>query len=147
MSEVRTAIEEHCSDQERELIVRSLVDYNDSRAPSENYRDLFVLSRHDEQLVGGLIGYTHWNWLFIKQLWIAEPFRRRGIGATSCLRRSRRHKDEAASTPIATLSIFKPSPFTVPLVTAYLLNSTIIPSATPAIFSTSATPVELRMNE
>jgi ribosomal protein S18 acetylase RimI-like enzyme len=80
MNEFRISIEDQCPVQDHERIVRSLVGYNDSRAPSEGYRDLFVLSRHDGDLVGGLIGYTHWNWLFIKQLWVAEPFRRRGIG-------------------------------------------------------------------
>jgi GNAT superfamily N-acetyltransferase len=85
MNEFRISIEDQCPVQDHERIVRSLVGYNDSRAPSEGYRDLFVLARHDGELVGGLIGYTHWNWLFVKQLWVAEPFRRRGMGRSLML--------------------------------------------------------------
>ncbi len=58
----------------------SLVRHNDGQAATEGYRDLVALSRLGGELVGGLIGYTHWNWLFIKQLWVADEVRRSGIG-------------------------------------------------------------------
>ena len=60
--------------------MRSLVGYNAGQAAAEDYRDLVVLSRLGGELVGGLIGFTHWNWLFIKQLWVAESVRGRGLG-------------------------------------------------------------------
>lgn len=60
--------------------MHGLVSYNAGCGASESYRDLVVLSHHGDDLVGGLIGNTNWNWLFIKQLWVAESFRRRGIG-------------------------------------------------------------------
>ncbi|MEK7952817.1 GNAT family N-acetyltransferase [Luteolibacter soli] len=82
MSEIQTKVEEHCSPQDRELIVRELVRFNDTHAAPENYHDLVVLSRRDGALVGGLIGYTHWHWLFIKQLWVSEGHRQLGIGTS-----------------------------------------------------------------
>src|SRR5689334_19458655 len=82
MKEIQTNVEEHCSTEERERIVQALVRYNDGHAAPEAYRDLVVISRLGGQLVGGLIGYTHWDWLFVKQLWVAETVRRRGVGSS-----------------------------------------------------------------
>ena len=46
-----------------------------------DHRPLVITLRHaDEGMVGGLVGETVWGWLQIKQVWIAEPFRRRGLG-------------------------------------------------------------------
>lgn len=80
MDEILTTIEEHLTDEEKQLIIRSLVGYNDSKAPAEAYQDLTVVSRREGKVIGGLLGYTHWNWLFVKQLWVGEAFRDQGIG-------------------------------------------------------------------
>jgi len=82
MKEIHTAIETEMPEAERQFVVRSLVAYNDSRTAAEDYRPLTVLSRCDGVIVGGLIGYTHWNWLFVQQLWVAEDHRQRGIGSS-----------------------------------------------------------------
>lgn len=93
MNEIHTSIEEHCSAEDREQIVRELVRFNDGRAAPESHHDLVVLSRLDGELVGGLIGYTHWDWLFIKQLWVAETLRRHGVGRS--LMRAAEHEAHA----------------------------------------------------
>jgi ribosomal protein S18 acetylase RimI-like enzyme len=93
VNEIHTSVEEHCSAEDREQIVRELVRFNDGRAAPETYHDLVVLSRLDGELVGGLIGYTHWDWLFIKQLWVAETFRRHGVGRS--LMRAAEHEAHA----------------------------------------------------
>jgi GNAT superfamily N-acetyltransferase len=80
MDEIETRIEDDCPDEVREQIVRSLVAYNDANASPQDYRDLVVVSRRGGEVVGGLIGFTHWNWLFIKQLWVSESVRGRGVG-------------------------------------------------------------------
>ena len=80
VNEVQTSIEECASEAERQLIVQALVGYNNAQTVPETHRDLTVLSRHDGEIVGGLLGYTAWNWLFVKQLWVADAFRRRGLG-------------------------------------------------------------------
>lgn len=82
MKNIRTTVEADRSLADRRFVVQSLVAYNETRAVSENYRDLTILSRSDGIIVGGLIGYTHWNWLFVQQLWIAEDHRQRGIGSS-----------------------------------------------------------------
>ena len=80
VDEIKTRIEDDCPDEVREQIVRSLVAYNDANASPQDYRDLVVVSRLGGEVVGGLIGFTHWNWLFIKQLWVSESVRGRGVG-------------------------------------------------------------------
>ena len=66
--------------EERDTIIGGLIGYNDAQASPAQHRELTVLSHHGEDLVGGVLGFTHWNWAFIKQLWVAEDFRGRGIG-------------------------------------------------------------------
>lgn len=78
-SDVQTTIEA-ISGRERRFIVQSLVGYNDSKEAPENYQDMTIVSRHGGKIVGGLLGYTHWNWLFIRHLWVAEAFRKCGLG-------------------------------------------------------------------
>lgn len=71
----------------------ALVCHNDDHAAPEIFRNLVVLSRIGGELVGGLIGYTHWNWLFVKQLWVAEAVRRNGVGRS--LMRAAEHEAHA----------------------------------------------------
>lgn len=80
MNEIQISIEQCASEAERRFVVQGLVGYNSAQATPANHRDLTVISRHNGEIVGGLLGYTHWNWLFVKQLWVADSFRRRGLG-------------------------------------------------------------------
>jgi GNAT superfamily N-acetyltransferase len=79
MNEILTTVE-LLTNEEKQLIIRSLVGYNDTKVPAEGFQDLAVVSRCDGKVIGGLIGYTHWNWLFVKQLWVDQDFRGQGIG-------------------------------------------------------------------
>ena len=68
------------SPEERAAVIRGLVAYNDSQVGAESYHGLFVLARDGDALVGGLLGFTHWGWLFISHLWLAESRRGGGVG-------------------------------------------------------------------
>ena len=63
-----------------EQIVRALVGYNDAQASPEIHCSLAVVARKEGQIVGGLLGSTHWGWLFVKQLWAAQELRSDGVG-------------------------------------------------------------------
>ena len=65
---------------ERAAIIGGLIAHNDSNVRREEYRELNVLAHDDGALVGGLLGFTHWNWLFISHLWLAETLRGSGLG-------------------------------------------------------------------
>ena len=66
--------------EDRAAIIGGLVAHNDRHAGNSGYRELFVLERHGDTLVGGLLGLTHWNWLFIGHLWVSETARGSGVG-------------------------------------------------------------------
>ena len=66
---------------EAEQIIRGLVGYNMTQAPPANHCPLAVVARRPPgEVVGGLLGYTHWEWLFVQQLWTAEELRGSGVG-------------------------------------------------------------------
>ncbi|WP_018331115.1 GNAT family N-acetyltransferase [Actinomycetospora chiangmaiensis] len=48
--------------------------------PDAGYRTLAVLA-HDDGLVGGLAGYTHFSWFYVEQLWVNASHRGTGLGS------------------------------------------------------------------
>lgn len=42
---------------------------------------LHVFAYDGDELVGGLNGVTHWRWLYVRQLWVADMRRGAGLGA------------------------------------------------------------------
>jgi ribosomal protein S18 acetylase RimI-like enzyme len=55
--------------------------YNIEQAGDGGDKNLcFVLQGPDQEVVGGVIGATHWDWLYINLMWIKEEFRGRGYG-------------------------------------------------------------------
>lgn len=77
---MQTTINDSISEEERATIIGGLVGYNISRAGDAGYRQLNVLARSGDELVGGLLGSTQWTWLFIGHLWMAETHRGSGTG-------------------------------------------------------------------
>jgi len=63
-------------------LTHNLVDYNRSVGPPEAWQELVIsVEADDRAALGGLTGYTHWQWLFVERLWVAATARRKGIGA------------------------------------------------------------------
>ena len=55
--------------------------YNKQRAGDTKHQSLcFVLRAADESIVGGVIGATYWDWLYVDLLWLQEEFRGQGYG-------------------------------------------------------------------
>jgi GNAT superfamily N-acetyltransferase len=70
-----------------QAIVHGLVQSNDARAEAENWQRLVLLLRDsDGALQGGLVGYTHWQWLFVSHLWIAHVAQAQGYGRALLIR-------------------------------------------------------------
>jgi len=64
-----------------EIIGQGIREYNTKQAGNGHAIFLcFVLYGPDESIVGGIIGETHWNWLFINLMWIHEELRGCGYG-------------------------------------------------------------------
>lgn len=65
----------------RKLILAPLIEYNTSQAGPGNGRPLvIVLKDGTGQIVGGLWGYTGYDWLFTQLLLVPESHRGTGIG-------------------------------------------------------------------
>ncbi len=41
---------------------------------------LSIVARAEDVVAGGLNAATHWGWCYIRQLWVREEWRRRGLG-------------------------------------------------------------------
>lgn len=63
------------------IIGQGITDYNKQQAGNDHAQNLcFVLHGPDEEVVGGVIGATYWNWLHIDLMWIKEKHRGCGNG-------------------------------------------------------------------
>ena len=55
--------------------------YNEQQAGDDQGRNLcFVVRGPDDEIVGGVIGATYWNWLHVDLMWVKEELRGRGYG-------------------------------------------------------------------
>ena len=43
-------------------------------------KPLSIVAHVGDVVTGGLTGATHWGWCYIRQLWVQEDWRRRGLG-------------------------------------------------------------------
>ena len=81
MADYTIELQDPPSDEDARAVVMGLVGYNDSQVAPEGARRLVLLLRDgDGTLKGGLLGYTHWNWLFVGHLWVHDSLRGRGVG-------------------------------------------------------------------
>jgi GNAT superfamily N-acetyltransferase len=63
------------------IILDGLLTYNRQHIGDANRRKLAVFVKDQKQkLVGGLLGFTSWRWLYVDKMWIAESHRRQGLG-------------------------------------------------------------------
>jgi ribosomal protein S18 acetylase RimI-like enzyme len=63
------------------IIGGGINEYNDQQAGESNGKLLcYLLETDGKEVVGGVIGETHWDWLYINLMWIREDLRGRGYG-------------------------------------------------------------------
>ncbi len=64
-----------------DVIGQGISDFNTEKAGADDGKNLcFVLQTPDEEIVGGVIGATHWEWFYINLMWIREDQRGQGYG-------------------------------------------------------------------
>lgn len=73
-------IEESPDPQEVERIREGLKEYNDQYAPHVYHSITVILRDKDGKVIGGLLGGSWWEWMYVGILWIDENFRRSGYG-------------------------------------------------------------------
>jgi GNAT superfamily N-acetyltransferase len=63
------------------VIGPAISEYNTQQAGDDRGKSLcFVLRGPDEEVAGGVIGATYWNWLHVDLMWVREGLRGRGFG-------------------------------------------------------------------
>jgi GNAT superfamily N-acetyltransferase len=81
MASYKISMDDQPSEADTHLLIRNLASYNDTQAEKENWQRLAIFIRDDQgEMAGGLYGYTHWGWLFISHLWVAQALRGQGYG-------------------------------------------------------------------
>lgn len=75
-------ITDEIKEQDRETIHQGLLEYNLERIEDKSPKDLGVYFRDAAgNIVAGLTGTTHGNWLMVKFLWVSEALRGKNIGS------------------------------------------------------------------
>ena len=70
------------NEQDQKSIYEGLLKYNLERLEDQSPKDLGVYMRDEAgNIVAGLTGTTHGNWLMIKFLWVSESLRGKNIGS------------------------------------------------------------------
>jgi GNAT superfamily N-acetyltransferase len=62
-------------------VAGGLAAFNAAQIGASGHRDLCVSLYRDDEFIGGLAGFTAWDWLFVKWLWIRDGARGAGLGA------------------------------------------------------------------
>ena len=63
-----------------QFIREKINEYNFNRVPHDNHQVLNLIAREQNIIIGGLIGDTAWNWLYISLFWVDERKRSLGLG-------------------------------------------------------------------
>lgn len=79
---MKLRITDKIDSQDEKVIFEELLKYNLARIEDRNPKDLGIFYEDDTgNILGGLIGDTHGNWLTVKYLWVSEALRGKGIGS------------------------------------------------------------------
>jgi ribosomal protein S18 acetylase RimI-like enzyme len=64
------------------IIGRGVALYNRDQAGDNKFQRLcFVLQGPDQEIVGGILGETYWDWFYLDLLWVKEELRGQGFGS------------------------------------------------------------------
>lgn len=69
------------------FVSEKLNEYNFNIVPHYNHQTLNLVAREQNTIIGGLVGDTAWNWLYISLFWVDEHKRSLGLG-TRILRKA-----------------------------------------------------------
>ncbi|HSU07340.1 MAG TPA: GNAT family N-acetyltransferase [Acetobacteraceae bacterium] len=77
---MRVVLTDAPSEQERNAVEAGLIAYNRLQGMPNDWRPLAVLIKEGERTVGGLTGWTMWDWLFVANFFIPAAQRGHGPG-------------------------------------------------------------------
>jgi len=68
------------TEEDARYIRSKLNEYNNRFVPPDNHEKLYLVTRRNDEIIGGLVGGTYWNWLYIEWFWVDEHERNSGLG-------------------------------------------------------------------
>ncbi len=81
MQPYHISLEHEPSPEDIQTVQQNLEAYNTAQIGYLDARRLAVFFRDEEgQIVGGLVGWTYWDWLGVNFLWVREDLRNQGYG-------------------------------------------------------------------
>jgi len=87
MTELKITIDNHPDPKDIRNVINQLVEFNNSQTEKDVYDPLAIWIRDSQNtIVAGLVGKTHWGWLYISHLWVAEALRSQGYGSQLMLK-------------------------------------------------------------
>ena len=82
MTQMQYETTDEIKEQDQRAIYEGLLQYNLERLEDKSPKDLGVYARDEAgNIVAGLIGNTHGNWLTVKFLWVSVSLRGKNIGS------------------------------------------------------------------
>lgn len=79
---IQITLETAPSSDDEQVVLDGLRAFNVAIIGDPKMRPVDVFVRDSEgDIVGGLVGYIKWRWLYVSKLWIPEPLRGSGIGS------------------------------------------------------------------
>jgi GNAT superfamily N-acetyltransferase len=73
-------IDNQMSEADEGTVVGGLRSFNEKWLGPSNEQPVRFVARDKLGVVGGLLGHTRWNWLYVAKLWVDDRARGRGIG-------------------------------------------------------------------
>lgn len=81
MSQYSIETESPPTSESSEAIVKGIVAYNTSQVGQTDIQRFVVVAKDEEgRVIGGVLAYPSWNWLFIQLFWVDEAHRGKGLG-------------------------------------------------------------------
>lgn len=81
MDEYRLEQDENPQAGDIQVLSRQVFDYNTAQVGYNDAQRLtFFIRDRDDQIAGGVCGYTYWGWLAVDLLWVHEDLRGKGWG-------------------------------------------------------------------
>lgn len=78
----RITLETSPSSEDEQVVFTGLRGFNVAVIGDPEMRAVDVFVRDDEgKVIGGLVGWIKWRWLYVSKLWIPESLRGRDIGS------------------------------------------------------------------
>lgn len=69
-------------EEEARFIRQKLNEYNSRFVQPDNHAGLCLIAKRENKIIGGLVGGTYWNWLYIELFWIEASERNHGLGTS-----------------------------------------------------------------